>query len=99
MEQTERAYSVHASRRHVLQESAKKLVSCESHCFASMVATVAVGESDRFVIAVQDRLVGQGRAMHVAAKVFEHALWTLDSRLGKGNPSLAPRDLGKPHTR
>ena len=64
-----------------------------------MVATVAIGEGDRFVIALQDRLVGQGRAMDVAAKVFENALWTLDSRLGKGNPSLVPRDFGKLHSR
>jgi hypothetical protein len=57
MQQTESANSVHPAWRHVLQESTKKLVGGEGHRLAAMVTTVAVGEGNRLVIAVQDCLV------------------------------------------
>ena len=71
MKQSECANSMQSAWRHVLQESTKKLVGVEGHRLTAMVATVAVGEGNTLVVAVQDRLVGQCCAMHVASEVLE----------------------------
>jgi hypothetical protein len=99
MKQTESANSMHTPRRYVLQESTKKLVGCQGHRLAAMVATVTVGKGNRLVIAVQDCLVGQCRAVHVASKILQDALRALNGLLGERYPALAPGDLGKAHGR
>jgi len=88
---------MHTARRDMLKEPAQKLVGAEGHCLAAMIPSIAIGERYRCVIAMQDCLIGDCRAMHVAPKVLEYLLGALNCWLGERYPALTPRDLGEAH--
>ena len=81
--------------RHVLREAAQELVGGQGHRLALMVTAVAIAEGDGAVAAGDDGLVGDRRAMDVAAKVLEDLLRLLHDGLGEDDPGLLPWDHGE----
>jgi hypothetical protein len=96
MEQAVRPHAMQTLGRHVLQKAPQELVSRERHVLARMVAAVAIGEGDALLVAGDDALIGEGRAMHVAPEVGKYAIGALHGGLGEDDPGLVPWNVGEP---
>ncbi len=99
MEEPEGADTVHALGRDVLQESPQHLVGGQSEDLVPSIAAISVPQGYGAVVHREQRAIGHGGAVHVAAEVFEDLLGAMSHGLGEDDPALLPGDGRQWHAR
>jgi hypothetical protein len=67
MQEAEGANAVKAARGDVLEEAAEKLVGVETHDLDRVIGAASISEGDAVVVEREDRFVGEGGAVAIAA--------------------------------
>src|SRR2546426_10373058 len=81
------ADAVEAARKHVQSESAQELERRELHRAATVaVDVVSVAKADGFCVGAQQAIVGNRRAVSVAAEVLEYLFGSGEWALGVDDP-------------
>ena len=93
VEQPERADTMKAPGRDVLQEAPKEFVGGEGHRLPLLVTVVPVAKGHGVIIAGQDGLVGDRCLVHVTPEVLQDLLGALNDGFGEDDPSCFPESL------